>query len=252
MPDVSEHRQLLFAGLHPLILEDSLMCVSADFDLHTVGAEEIMLLPVVDRLRPDLVLLDLLQTSSLRTLLRIRDLCPPCHVVALTGMRHMDSAHSILSAGASGVLYRFSAARELCCAVGTVLSGLQYLSPAFTRSSHELERYRSPDTGELSLSDKLILRLIAMGYPADRIARAIGQSVGTVHFSITCLKQRLGRGTKRGLQQYAAEHDLASEVRVEASDEHFLRHQGVLDDTSHRPGAKSVSRGANGREKGRH
>ena len=252
MSATSEHRRLLFAGFHPLILEDSRMRASADFDMHTVSAEEIMLLPAVDRLQPDLVLLDLLQTSSLRTILRIHDLCPPCHVVTLTGMRHIDSAHSIISAGASGVLYRLSAAAELFCAVGTVLSGLQYLSPAFTRSSHDLERHRSPNTGGLSLSDKLVLRLIARGYPADRIARSIGQSVGTVHLSIACLKQRLGRGMRRGLQQYAAEPDLASEDHVGPSDEHPLGHYGVLDGISHRPDTKSASRRANGREKGGH
>lgn len=252
MSESCEQRRLLLAGFHPLILEDSRIRASAHFDIHAVGIEEDMLLPTVDRLRPDLVLLDLLLTGSLRTIRLIRDLCPPCRVVALTGMRHTDSAHSILSAGASGILYRFSAAAELFFAVRTVLSGLQYLSPAFTTSSRELERYRSPYTGELSPSDKLVLRLIARGYPADRIARSIGQSVGTVHFSIACLKQRLGRGMKRGLQQCAAEHDLASAASVGPSDEHPLRHHGDLDCTSHRPDAKSVSRGANRREKWGH
>jgi DNA-binding NarL/FixJ family response regulator len=252
MSDSSEHPQLLLAGFHPLILEDSRIRASAHFDIHAVGSEEDMLLPAVTRLQPNVVLLDLLLTSSLRTIRRVRDLCPSCRVVALTGMRHTDSAHSILSAGASGILYRFSAATELFVAVRTVLSGLQYLSPAFTTSSHELEQYRSPYTGELSPSDKLVLRLIARGYPADRIARSIGQSVATVHLSIACLKRRLGRGTRRGLQQYAVEHDLDSEARLGPSEEYPLRHPWALDGTSNRPYEKSASGLASDREENSH
>jgi DNA-binding NarL/FixJ family response regulator len=240
MPDSSERRRLLLAGYHPLILEDSRMQADTHYDIHAVGAEEDRLLPIVDRLRPDVVLLDLLQTSSLRTIRRVRDVYPACRVVALTGMRHADGAQSILAAGASGVLYRFSAATELSLAVDAVLSNRQYLSAAFTTSSDDLERFRSHEheTGELSPSDKLVLRLIASGYPVDRIARSLGHSVGTVRLSIAHLKRRLGRSTKRDLQQYAIEHDLDSEVdrvltgvpaRLYAMSRSFARREGEED-----------------------
>lgn len=240
MPHSSEHRRLLLAGYHPLILEDSRMQAGTQYDIHAVGAEEDRLLPTVQRLRPDVVLLDLLQTSSLRTIRRVRDLYPACRVVALTGMRHADGAQSIFAAGASGVLYRFSAATELSLAVDAVLSDRQYLSAAFTTSSDHLERLRSHETEELSPSDKLVLRLIASGYPVDRIARSLGHSVGTVRLSIAYLKRRLGRSTKRDLQQYAAEHDLDSEV------------DRVLAGVPARLYATSPSRPANGREKDVH
>ncbi|MDH4328215.1 MAG: response regulator transcription factor [Nitrospira sp.] len=240
MSDSSEPRRLLLAGYHPLILEDSRMQADVHYDIHAVGAEEAQLLQAVDRLRPDVVMLDLLQTSSLRTIQRVRDMHPPCRVVALTGMRHADGAQSIFAAGASGVLYRFSAASELSLAVDSVLSGRQYLSAAFTTSSDDLERFRSHETGELSPTDKLVLRLVADGYPIDRIARSLGQSVGTVRLSITHLKRRFGQDTKRDLQQYAAEYDLDSEIGR------------VLAGATPRLYATSSSCRASGREKNGH
>ena len=242
MPHSSERRRLLLAGYHPLILEDSRMRAGTHYDIHAVGAEEDRLLPTVDRLRPDVVLLDLLRTSSLRTIRRVRELYPACRVVALTGLRHADGAQSIFAAGAAGVLYRFSAAAELSLAVDAVLSDRQYLSAAFTTSSDDLERFRSHEhqTGELSPSDKLVLRLIASGYPVDRIARSLGHSVGTVRLSIAHLKRRLGRSTKRDLRQYAVEHDLDSTV------------ERVLADVPARLYATSPSRRANDREEDVH
>ncbi|NJN36312.1 MAG: response regulator transcription factor [Nitrospiraceae bacterium] len=123
-------------------------------------------------------------------------------------MRHADGAQSIFAAGASGVLYRFSAATELSLAVDAVLSDRQYLSSAFTTSSDDLERLRSHETGALSPSDEFALRLVARGYPLDQIARSIGQSVETVQLSLASLKRQLGRHTGRELQPYAVEHDL--------------------------------------------
>jgi len=242
MPDPSGHRWLLLAGYHPLILEDSRMLADARYTIHTVGAEEDQLLQAVDRLRPDVVMLDLLQTSSLRTIRRVRDIHPPCRVVALTGMRHADGAQSIFAAGASGVLYRFSAATELSLAVDAVLSDRQYLSSAFTTSSDDLERLRSHETGALSPSNEFVLRLVARGYPLDQIARSIGQSVETVRLSLASLKRQLGRRTGRELQPYAVEHDLDPVVDDDRG----------LTDIPVRLDPMSSLRRANNRKKDRH
>jgi len=197
MPDSTKHVRLLLARFHPLILERTAgFRREMNYDIQTISAEEGVLLPAVDRVRPDVVLLDLLQTGSLGTIRGVRGICPPCRVVALTGMRHTDSANSVFSAGASGILYRFSAAAELFIAVRTVLSGHLYLSPAFTTLSGDTAGKRTRFSSALSASDKLVLRLVARGYPAHRIAQALGLSVGIVRLSITHRTRQFGRHTK--------------------------------------------------------
>ncbi len=211
MTDSMRQPRLLFAGFHPLILEDSLARAGEAYKIDTTSGDESLLLQAVDQSRPDVLLLDLLQTSSLRTIQRVTRIRPSCRVVALTGMRWTDVTDAIYSAGASGILYRFDAAAELFVAVQAVLSGQRYLSPTFLRTSTSIDGERLRQSNKLSASDELVLRLVARDYPAHRIARALGLSVGTVRLSIAYLKRQFGRRTNRALKDYAISHDQASD-----------------------------------------
>lgn len=125
---------VLYAGFHPLVLEDCRMRAASEYRTVAVDADETVLLPAVDRLRPDVVLVDLLYTSSLQTIQRITAIHPSTSVIALTGLRRKDVAESVLAAGASGVIQRTQVTAELRKAVETVLSGLRYLSPVLAAS----------------------------------------------------------------------------------------------------------------------
>lgn len=210
MPHSTCPVRVLFAGFHPLILEDSLLKAGDECEVHVINADEGMLLRAVDRIRPNVILLDLLQTSSLRTIQRVREIHPWCDVVALTGMRGADIAESIFLAGASGILYRSHAASELFVAIRAVRAGQRYLSPTFTMSSSDAAGERSRSPIQLSASDELVLRLVARDFPAHRIAQAIGLSLSAVRLSIACLKRQLDQRTNRGLKRYAITHNLAS------------------------------------------
>lgn len=209
MPYSTCRARVLFAGFHPLILEDSRLQAGDAYEIHTLSADEGMLLRAVDRIRPDVILLDLLQTGSLRTIQRVRDASPSCRVVALTGMRHEDIAESLFSAGASGILYRPDVAAELCTAIQTVRSGQRYLSPALTTSSTDTAGARSRSPHQLSASDQLMLQLVAKDFPVHRIAQVLELSLSAVRLSIGCLKRQLDQRANRDLKQYAATHDLA-------------------------------------------
>ena len=153
MPHSTRRVRVLCAGFHPLILEDSRIQAGDECEIHTISADEDMLLRTIDRIRPDVILLDLLQTGSLRTIQRVRDTSPSSPVVALTGMRRADTTGSIFLAGASGILYRSDAAAELSAAIQIVQSGQRYLSPAFTKSSTDAAGARSRSPIQLSASD---------------------------------------------------------------------------------------------------
>lgn len=203
--------RLLFAGFHPLILQDSRIHAGTVLPLESVSAEEATLLPAVDRRRPDVLLIDLLHTSSLKTIQRVTAISPACRVVALTGLRHTDVTESIFSAGATGILSRSHALEELFLAVSTVLSGQRYLSPALIANPASILGRGIRQPHNISASDERILHLLAQDYPAPRIARALGLSVETIRLSIACLKQHFGRRTDRGLKRFAISHEPATD-----------------------------------------
>lgn len=200
MSDPRRQQRLLLAGFHPLIVEDSRLHAGDTYDIVALSADESALLPAVGQLKPDVVLLDLLHAASLRTIQRIKVIDPSCRVVALTSMRRRDVAESIFINGASGILHRSDAAAELFAAVQTVSSGRQFMSSAFVKTfDGELEKAVAHSPG-LSAVDELVLRLVLRGYPASRIARALGFSVRTVRLSIAYLKRFYGVRTEQDLK----------------------------------------------------
>jgi len=211
MSNVPLRTSILCAGIHPLILDDSRLRSVDTYAIDRVGADEETLLPAIERYRPDVLLIDLLQTSSLKTLERVTNICPSCRIVVLTSLRKSDVTGSLFSAGAVGVLYRFTAAIELPGAITAVFAGQRYLSPAFTTASAPADKKGAPPAHHLSPSDEQILRLVAKDYTADRIARALGLSIGTIRLSIAYLKRQFGRRTNRELRLYAVTHGLISD-----------------------------------------
>jgi len=54
--------RVLCAGIPPLILKDSQIQAGDECEIHTTSADEGLLSRTVDRIRPDIILLDPLQT----------------------------------------------------------------------------------------------------------------------------------------------------------------------------------------------
>jgi DNA-binding NarL/FixJ family response regulator len=209
MADSTGRVKLVFAGFHPLVLEDCLVRAGPEYDIVALSAEESTLLPAVNRLHPDVVLLDLLHASSLQTIRRVTAVSPPSRVVALTGMRRRDFADSVLSAGASGVVQRSRTVTELYLAVKAVMSGRRYLSPGFETASRVGTEKRVRHARGPSALDEMVLRMTVKGYPVTHIARALGLSVGTVLLSVAYLKRYCGMRTSRALEDVAVPHDPA-------------------------------------------
>jgi two-component system invasion response regulator UvrY len=201
MSDLNCRQTLILAGVHPLIAEDCRFHAEATYELVALTADESTLLPAVDRLRPAVVVLDLLHVSSLQTIQRIVTISPSSRVVALTGVRHRDIVESVLSGGATGVLHRSDVSRELYAAVRTVETGRRFLSSVFMMKTfvHERKAGGHPTTNPLPM-DELVLRLMLRGYSVSQIARALGLSLKTVRLSLAFLQQFYGVWTNDKLR----------------------------------------------------
>jgi DNA-binding NarL/FixJ family response regulator len=158
MAKSGDRATLMFAGFHPLLLEDSRLQTEPEYESVALSVEDNTLLPAVDRLRPAIVLLDLMHMNSLRSIRRIRAISPSSRVLALIGLRYRELADFILSAGASGIIQRDRAATEVSSAVKAVMSGRRYLSPSFEQIPPGAREKKFRQTGRRATLDSSFAR----------------------------------------------------------------------------------------------
>jgi DNA-binding NarL/FixJ family response regulator len=163
---------------------------------------------LADRLRPDVLLLDITMPSlnGLEAASRVAKSSPRTRVMILS--MHAGEAYlaKALAAGVAGYLLKDAAADELEAALRAVGRGETYLSPAVSR--HVVDGFlgRTSPQGDplavLSSRQREILQLIAEGKNTKEIAAALGVSPKTVETHRSLLMDRLGI------------HDLAGLVRL--------------------------------------
>ncbi len=205
-------RRILFAGLPVAIVEENHRLLCGHYDIERCTADEFSLLGGVELIQPDVVIIDLLHLSSLKTIGRIIESNRSCLVLALTGMPQLSIREAVLAAGGTGVMSRSESALSIARWIDTALFGRPYAS----RRSPGTET----DTGENSLgpslrltdSDRLVLDLVAKSYPAYRIASALGLSIGAVRLSLAYLKCQFRVRTQQELRRYAGKQPLISDI----------------------------------------
>ncbi|MCS6291478.1 MAG: response regulator transcription factor [Nitrospira sp.] len=208
--------RVLMADDHSLILAGLRKLVEAECDV--VGAVEDgrALVEAAQRLRPDLILLDISMPllNGLDAARQLRKLLPESKVIFLTMHASPTYATEAFQAGASGYLLKRSAASELGLAIKAVLQGQHYLTPSLTKDV--LESVLKPSTGEAvkaassSLTDRQreVLQLVAEGHGTKEIATILNVSVKTVEFHKARIMQHLDIHTTADLTKYAIAHGL--------------------------------------------
>ncbi|MEQ1790914.1 MAG: response regulator transcription factor [Nitrospiraceae bacterium] len=208
--------RVLMADDHSLILAGLRKLVEADCDV--VGAVEDgrSLVEAAQRLRPDLILLDISMPllNGLEAARQLRTLVPDCKLIFLTMHASPTYAAEAFQAGASGYLLKRSAASELGLAIKAVLHGQHYLTPSLTKEV--LDSVLKPSTGErgepvsgaLTARQREVLQLVAEGHGTKEIATILSVSVKTVEFHKSRLMQQLDLHTTADLTKYAITHGI--------------------------------------------
>ncbi len=166
---------------------------------------------VAERLRPDLVIMDLalpgLHGTEATQL--ILGLLPRAHVIVLSSSSIEASVHLALQAGAKGYVVKEAVGTELATAVRTVMAGERYLSPQIGSA---LDEFNPADGGSRTLWDDLssrereVLRRTADGASALQIAELLSLSPKTIHTYRSRLMRKLGLANRSTLIRYAMQH----------------------------------------------
>lgn len=178
----------------------SLLALTEDIEVvgHAADGDEALVL--VERHRPDVLLLDLRMPGrdGLATLTALRERGDEVPVLVLTTFDDEELVLDALRAGAHGYLLKDVTLDQLVDAIRTLAQGRTLIQPAVTdrllravteRSGHAA-RGRLPRTEPLTERELEVLRLLASGFSNREIAAALHLATGTVknHVSVVLLK----------------------------------------------------------------
>jgi two-component system response regulator NreC len=157
-------------------------------------------------LRPDVVVLDITlkgSRSGLDVLPQIRE--TGARVVILSMQDEPAYARRAFEQGAQGYVVKDAADDELVDAIRAVLDDRLYVAPALGARL----AFRPPDD-DLTEREREILRLIALGYTNQEIAKQLYLSVRTIEAHRRHILGKLGLSTRAELVRYALERRLVS------------------------------------------
>ena len=157
---------------------------------------------------PRVLVLDLQMPdgSSIETLRRLRTQTPDTEIVVLTMERSPAFAQRALDVGAIGFVAKDRADAELPEAVRRAARGEEYVSDQVAAGLHGLRKMVNGDG--LSPREGEVLRLIALGYTSEEIARKLHLSRRTIETHRANVHRKLGLRTRAELVHFALRRQL--------------------------------------------
>jgi two-component system, NarL family, response regulator NreC len=203
--------RVLLADDRTILRERLRGLLTGDESLELIGASE----DQPDAASPDVALIDLSlpELAGLDAIREIKRRYPRARTLVLTVERSAESVHAALKAGADGYLLKEASRAELLLAIGTVLRGKPFISPAVSQGlvAKYLEDRDDAGTravGRLSARETQVLKRIAEGQRNRQIADELAISVKTVEKHRANLMHKLKLHNTAALTSFAIENRL--------------------------------------------
>ncbi len=181
---------------HPVVREGLVAVLGGEPDLLVVGsaASAEPGLALVERERPDIVLLDLElpEIDGVTATSRFIGASKGTRVIAFTAYATDDLVLGAIRAGASGYVLKGATAAEIARAIRVVHEGGCYLEPRV--AARIVAEVGTPRRAASALSERerSVLRLVAAGLPTKQIAHSLSISERTVKFHLRSIFNKLG------------------------------------------------------------
>jgi len=203
---------IVLADDHHIVRKGMRALLEAEPDFCLIGeaSDGLETVQLVERLRPDVLVLDLMM-PGLNGLEVTRQVCkrsPQTHVVILSMHAGDDYVLEALRNGATGYVLKDASVTELVQAVRDVAAGRRYLSPllaeraidAYVRQTKEsaLDRYET-----LTDREREVLHLAAEGLTNAGVATRLSISPRTAETHRANIMRKLGLRTQTDLVRYA-------------------------------------------------
>ena len=157
----------------------------------------------MDRLRPDLVLMDvgMKQVNGIELTTRLRERHPTLRVLMLSMYDNPEYVHRALAAGARGYVLKEAPSEEIVAAILAVAAGRNFLGSGLAATAGRPDESRPL----LSARETEILRCLADGLASRQIAQTLGMSVRTVETHRHNIRRKLDLAGQAELIKYAVE-----------------------------------------------
>ena len=173
------------------------------------------LLAAADKLRPDVVLVDISMPSlnGLDAGKRLKEAHPKVKLIYLTMNNNVEYAREALQAGASAFVLKNSQFSNLLQVIRGALRGVSYVAPEVREAMSEIF-IRDPKAVDrpqhLTDRQREVLQLLAEGRSLLEIATLLQISYRTVRFHKARIMEELGLSKNAELVKYAMKHGLIS------------------------------------------
>lgn len=203
---IADDHAIVRAGLKQFLADDPEMLVvreAADGDEAVRAVREEAL---------DVVLLDISMPgkNGIDALRQIKAIKPNLPVLMLSGYADTQYALNLIKAGANGYINKESAPEEVIDAIGALIAGKRYVSPAVAQLL--LDQLGKPEAGnpheELSQREFQILCRLARGEAIGAIADTLCLSVKTVSTYRSRMLEKMGFSNNADITAYALKHGL--------------------------------------------
>lgn len=209
--------RVLIADDHPVVRTGIKTLLGKEPDLHVVGEirEGAQVEPLTRQWRPDVLVLDVNMPGldPVATTRYLKRQYPALHILALTAYDDDAYVTGLLSAGASGYLLKEEALETLVAAIRAVAHGESWLSQRIAgrlarKAVARAEGAAGP--GPLTLREREVLRLMALGLSNDEIAKKLFITKRTVQNHVSNIYGKLGLDSRAEAVLYAIRHKLVS------------------------------------------
>jgi DNA-binding NarL/FixJ family response regulator len=207
--------RILIVDDHSIVRDGLALLIEREHGMKVVGyaatGEEAVV--VTQRLRPDLIIMDLMLPAldGIEATRRIVSEFPKTRVVALSACHTPEQVSRALRAGALGFVLKAEAATDLLRAIKMVAAGTQYISPAilalFADGALSVPILKSPFE-RLSRREREVVQLIVAGSTSSDIALHLSLSRKTVDTYRGRIMVKLGVANRSELIRFALEYEL--------------------------------------------
>lgn len=206
---LADDHQIVRQGLRALLKTEP------DFRLVGEAPDGLETVRLVERLQPDVLVLDLMMSglNGLDVIPRVRRRSPHTRVVVLSMHRDESYVWEALRAGATGYVLKESGAEELMKAIREVSAGRKYLSAPL--SEEALGAYAQKAGGSaadpfhmLTAREREVLQLTAEGNTGNEIAERLFISPRTVESHRANLMRKLGVRNQKELIRYVVQRGI--------------------------------------------
>jgi DNA-binding NarL/FixJ family response regulator len=203
---------VLLADDHPIVRQGLRRLLEAEEDFKVVGeaSNGIEALQLVERLRPDVLVVDLVMPdlSGIEVLRQARQRSPATLSVVLSMQNSEAYVVEALRNGAMGYILKDTAPAEVVDAIRIIAKKHRYLSPSLSEHLIDALLQRTKETStdpyeDLTPREREVLEMVAKGNTNAEIAAQLSISARTVELHRANMMGKLGLRNQVDIVRYA-------------------------------------------------